>query len=108
MIVILGCTKCNHINSNIIITKWGIYEQNHAQYSRTRFFSLLPYQIKIKPLWDLFLFGAGTGSRTLILSLGRIHNSRYTIPATVSIISHLYKYVIIILCKIYVKNYNLQ
>ena len=27
-------------------------------------------------------YGAGTGSRTLISSLGRIHNSRYTIPAT--------------------------
>jgi hypothetical protein len=26
-------------------------------------------------------FGAGRGSRTLVSSLGRIHNSRYTIPA---------------------------
>lgn len=25
--------------------------------------------------------GAGGGSRTLVLSLGRIHNSRYTTPA---------------------------
>lgn len=27
------------------------------------------------------MVGAGGGSRTLVLSLGRIHNSRYTTPA---------------------------
>ncbi len=35
-----------------------------------------------------FSYGAGTGSRTLVSSLGRIHNSRYTIPAYLSIISY--------------------
>ena len=33
-------------------------------------------------------FGAGMGSRTPVLSLGRIHNSRYTIPASNIIISY--------------------
>ena len=36
---------------------------------------------------DIF-YGAGTGSRTLISSLGRIHNSRYTIPAAKPIIPY--------------------
>ncbi len=31
----------------------------------------------------VFVFGAGRGSRTLISSLARTHNSRYTIPANV-------------------------
>lgn len=33
--------------------------------------------------------GAGMGSRTPILSLGRIHNSRYTIPAGYPLLYHI-------------------
>ena len=48
------------------------------------------WQNKIKPLRGLFRFaGAGTGSRTLVSSLGRIHNSRYTIPAGLALLYHI-------------------
>ncbi len=62
----------------------------------------VPLQIKIKyesKLSISFFSGAGTASRTPISSLGRMHNSRYTIPAAITIISHLYKYGIILLWK---------
>lgn len=40
-----------------------------------------PLSATKKYLTVFFLAGAGGESRTLVLSLGRIHNSRYTTPA---------------------------
>ena len=45
------------------------------------------------------LVGAGRGSRTLVSSLGRIHNSRYTIPAFFFFFHTPIKYGIINLCR---------
>jgi len=42
----------------------------------------LPKKQKLRASSHFRFFGAGMESRTPISSLGRIHNSRYTIPAT--------------------------
>ena len=59
-------------------------ENQRTKVSQVRILSFPPKKLSPE---GLILFGAGRGSRTLVSSLGRIHNSRYTIPALEFIIT---------------------